>query len=298
MNWQEWYKLDFLSFVDRMDLTWIQNFTPLGVWTLPVIVSLAIALILVLVLSVTSEARKVRYRFITVGSHKLRTPLSKIKVAVSELIQKKEAADVRKESYVLEDYDERMLRQITVEANRLVGLVNLLLEVSESEQKNSNYRFEAFNIIELTRGILTSYQNSQWRNDRVFIDLEAEDGELYVKADKHRIGSVVQVLLENAITYSPAGGKITVLIKKRRKSMLISITDHGMGITEKEKRYLFTKFYRSERALSVDTEGTGVGLFLAKHIVEGHGGEMWFESMGKFKGSTFYFTLPLARKPS
>jgi len=259
------------------------------------IVAVAVFLGIVIIWYFIRESIRIQYRFLTVGSHKLRTPLSKIGVAISELIQKKEAADVRGDNYVVEEYDERMLRQIALEQQRLVGLVNLLLEVSESEIGHSKYEKNSFDLLELIQEILVGYQNGQWKNDRVFIELKSDEEKFILEADKRRIGSVIQVLLENAIIYSPAGGKITILLERHKNEVRFSIEDRGIGIEKGEKKRIFTKFYRSDKALRVDTEGTGVGLFLAKHIVEGHGGKIWFKSEGKEKGSTFYFSLPLKR---
>ncbi len=276
-----------VEFVD-----FLNSLTFLNVWFLPVVLSSFFLVAFLVVLYFTAEARSIRYRFITIGSHKLRTPLSKIKGAVAELLQKKEAANFRKESYELSDYDERMLHQIAIENNRLVGLVNLLLEVSESEKGRPKYHFEKSDMVSIVREILTSYQNSQWRNNLVFIEFQANEEYLFACIDKKRIYSVIQVLLENAITYSPAGGQVIVSIRRDKKKVIVSVQDHGIGILGNEKKYIFSKFFRSDRALHIDTEGTGIGLFLAKHIVEGHGGKLWFESQGEHEGSTFYFTLP------
>ncbi|HEY4502580.1 MAG TPA: ATP-binding protein [Candidatus Paceibacterota bacterium] len=253
---------------------------------------LGILTIGVLVFYSLYDARQIHYRFLTVGSHKLRTPLSKISVATAELLHRKEAADARKETYVFEKYDERLLRQIAVENQRLIGLVNLLLEVSETEVGHAHYDYTEFNIIKLISETLRAYQNSQWRNDRIFLEFESALKELSVYADRRRVGSAIQVLLENAITYSPGGGKIIVRVKKQRNNVIVSILDHGMGIIKSEKRRIFNKFYRGDRALRMDTEGTGVGLFLARRIIEGHRGKLWFESEGERKGSAFYFSLP------
>jgi len=200
-----------------------KTLTFLNEWFLPVVVSLFFLGILLVVLHVTSETRRIRYRFITIGSHKLRTPLSKIKAAAAELIQKKEAADSREEQYVLEDYDERMLKQIAIENNRLVGLVSLLLEVTESEEGSPKYHLEKSDVVKMVREILIGYQESQWRNNLVFLEFQASEPTLFTKVDKSRISSVIQVLLENAITYSPAGGKVTVSIRKDKKGIVVDV---------------------------------------------------------------------------
>lgn len=243
---------------------------------------------------VIREIRKVRYKFLTVGSHKLRTPLSKIGVAVAEILEAKEGADARGEKLVIKDYEKGLLHQIAIEQQRLVGLVNLLLEVSEREAGRARYIKKRFDMVLLIREILQGYQTSRWRNDRVFIDFESGENELLVCADRRRIASVLQVLLENSIIYSPSGGRIVVVLKQRKRSAIVSVLDQGIGVSKGERRHIFRKFYRGDRAFRVDTEGTGVGLFLAKHIVAGHGGKIWFESDGEGRGSVFHFSIPRA----
>ena len=276
----------------------IENLTPLGTWLLPLAVSVILAIVLVIVLYSGTKSRTVRYKFITIGSHKLRTPLSRIKVAVAELIVRKEAADKEEEQYVIGDYEDRLLRQISIDNNRLIGLVNLLLEVAEDTTGGSHYDIEAIDIVAIVRETLEAYQQSQWRNNRMFISFEATEPEIFVRADKRRITTVIRVLLENGIIYSPGGGKMTVsVLNNEHGKVRVSVADEGMGIAENERKFIFTKFYRSERALKIHTEGTGIGLFLAKRIIEGHGGKMWFESKGEYEGSVFSFTLPAGKPP-
>jgi signal transduction histidine kinase len=265
-------------------------------WELPLILSGLLAVLIALFLYTFSTTKTIKYQFLTTGSHKFRTPLSKIKVAVTELIDKKEAADTRGEQYVMEDYDERMIRQVLIEANRLVGLVNLLLEVTETERGHVRYDWNRFDIVELMREILDGYQKSLWRNDRTFLTFEVSESQLFVKADRHRISTVIQVLLENALMYTQGGGKIAISVFSQEGKVVVSVADKGIGIIDSERRYVFKKFYRSKRAIRIHTEGVGIGLFLAKRIVREHGGRMWFESEGEHRGSMFSFTLPLSKQ--
>ena len=116
-----------------------------------------------------------------------------------------------------------------------------------------------------------------------------------VAIDVERIRLVVQNLLDNAIHYTPEGGKITVGLKETEKEVEFRIQDTGIGIPQDQQKRIFTKFFRSVTAIRLETEGSGLGLFLAKNIIEAHGGKIWFESQ-EGKGSTFYFSLPVKKQ--
>jgi len=117
-----------------------------------------------------------------------------------------------------------------------------------------------------------------------------------VDVDKEKIVLAVQNLLENAVNYTKAG-KIVLAVqyKPSQKEVQIYVQDSGIGIPEDQKKRVFSRFFRSTSALKTETEGTGLGLFIAKNIVEAHGGRIWFESE-EGKGTTFYFALPLLSK--
>jgi len=102
-------------------------------------------------------------------------------------------------------------------------------------------------------------------------------------------------LLDNAIKYSPDGGTITVDAYPQDGAMIISVTDQGIGIPERERERIFEKFYRVERGDARETYGYGLGLYISKKLVEAHGGQMWVESELDV-GSTFSFTLPLVER--
>ena len=117
--------------------------------------------------------------------------------------------------------------------------------------------------------------------------------------EKERIYEVLTNLLSNAMKYSPQKSEIVVESEIKDEFIIISIKDEGIGFTEEEKERIFTQFGKIERygqGLDIETEGTGLGLYITKRIVELHGGKVWLESEGKDKGSTFYFSLPVVKK--
>ena len=110
--------------------------------------------------------------------------------------------------------------------------------------------------------------------------------------DIEKIQLAIQNLLDNALHYTKKGGKVTVEIWHDTKEVRVSFTDTGIGIPQEQQQRVFEKFFRAVNARMVDTDGSGLGLYLVHNIVEAHGGKVWFESE-EGKGSTFTFSLPI-----
>lgn len=100
-------------------------------------------------------------------------------------------------------------------------------------------------------------------------------------------------MIDNAIHYTMPGGKVTVILTGDKNEIKITVKDTGIGIPQNQQERVFSKFFRAANAMRVQTDGTGLGLFITKNIIEAHGGKIWFESE-EGKGTTFYFTLPAA----
>jgi signal transduction histidine kinase len=121
--------------------------------------------------------------------------------------------------------------------------------------------------------------------------VEADEEEFMVFGDQSRLNQVVNNLLDNAIKYSPEGGSITVRLKRRGEEIEVKVRDSGMGIPEKDQKYIFERFYRAQNAMPGTFGGLGLGLYISRQIIMEHGGKMWVESSPGM-GSSFYFTLP------
>ena len=113
-----------------------------------------------------------------------------------------------------------------------------------------------------------------------------------INLDPKLIRIVIQNLLSNSIKYTPAGGTITLTIEQKTKDVIMSVKDSGLGIPVGQQGNIFTKLFRADNVRQAETDGTGLGLYVAKAVVAGAGGKIWFTSVEN-KGSTFYFTLPL-----
>jgi len=114
-----------------------------------------------------------------------------------------------------------------------------------------------------------------------------------IKADERRLKQVMFNLLSNSAKFTPDGGEIRVVAKKEGETLVISVSDTGIGMTPQEQKRLFEAFYQASGGIKGKTPGTGLGLAITRSIVEKHGGKIWMESGGTNKGSTFTFTLPI-----
>ena len=110
--------------------------------------------------------------------------------------------------------------------------------------------------------------------------------------DVEKMKLAIQNLLDNAIRYTQPGGRVTASLKYVKKEIEFSIKDTGIGIPKDQQERVFTKFFRGANAIRLETEGSGLGLFITKNIIEAHGGKIWFESEENV-GTTFHFTIPL-----
>jgi histidine kinase len=114
-----------------------------------------------------------------------------------------------------------------------------------------------------------------------------------VYADEDRLGQVLLNLVGNALQYTAAGGRVAIRASRQRDEVYVSVTDTGIGISAEHLPHLFDRFYRVDKSRSRAGGGSGIGLTIARHLVEAHGGRIWAESPGLGKGSTLTFTLPL-----
>lgn len=133
------------------------------------------------------------------------------------------------------------------------------------------------------------------RNHKLLLEIQEDMKTLF---EKERIYDVIINLLSNAIKYTPSGGIIKINSEIKNDFYILSINDNGIGLTKDEMSKIFQKFGKIERygkGLDVISEGSGLGLYISKNIVELHGGNIWVESKGKDKGSTFYFSLPILK---
>lgn len=224
--------------------------------------------------------------FIAVASHQLRTPLTGIHWAL-ESLAKENLGESQKE----------LVDNSLTTAVKLIKTVNDLLDISKIEEGRFGYDFKEVDIIGFIEEIIDGAKILA-QQSKVKIDFrKPADTSLILTIDPQKLSIVVSNLLDNAIRYNVENGEIIVSVEKLKDKpfVKISVKDTGVGIPADQINKLFTRFFRGENVLKFATEGTGLGLFIAKNIVRRHGGEIWVESEIN-RGSTFYFTLPIDPK--
>jgi len=236
-----------------------------------------------------SETNHMKSEFVSIASHQLRTPLSIIKWYV-EFLSKKEKQI---------NFTEEQKKYIDIIGNsnqRMIRLVNDLLDISRIESGKIQVHPEPTNIVELTQNIIK--ENTIIAEQKnIKITFKAGHDIVLINVDPKRISMVVENLISNAIKYmrDNMSGRISIELSTESKKFLFSIADNGVGIPEKEQKKIFRKFFRADNTMKLKTSGTGLGLFIAKAIVESHKGKMWFVS-AENEGTTFYFNIPLKKK--
>lgn len=220
----------------------------------------------------------------SVIAHQLKSPLSASRVALKMLLDQK-FGNIKKEQRLI-------LEKIFKEQESLIGLVNsLLLEAQTSESKEQNNKV-SINLEDLVQSIAQIYRDEIKRKRISFTFNRSQSPLPKVLVNSEKIGIVIQNLLDNAVKYTPASGKIAVGITSRGKELEFYIKDSGIGIPENQKSKIFQRFSRGANAAKSKSDGSGLGLSIAKEIVESNGGRIWFESKEN-KGSTFFFSLPV-----
>jgi two-component system phosphate regulon sensor histidine kinase PhoR len=213
-------------------------------------------------------------------SHEFRTPLAGIKAMVETL---RDGAVDDKE--MAKDF----LVRIDSEVDQLTHMVAELTELSRIETGKAQLKLEPLNLNLLIDEVITQL-GPQAEKQQLSITKELTADLPSVRVDKERIRQVIVNLIHNAIKFTHPGGRITVITKVLVGSVAVDIADTGIGIAKEDLPRIFERFYKADRARS--RGGTGMGLAIAKHIVEAHGGSIWVESE-EGKGSTFTFSLPL-----
>lgn len=229
------------------------------------------------------ELQHQRDDYLAMLVHELRAPLAVIKGAADLII--KEAHALSKEQI------ETLLGQIKKSSSSLLQIVNDILDVSKIESGKFSIKKVPGDINALLKEICDYYLS--WANEKqIKINLELEAGIPQVKFDSERIKQVLNNLLSNALKFTDEYGTITVKTHLNTKNVNVYVCDTGVGIPDDMKHKLFNKFVQVTNKEPVKEKGTGLGLFIAKGIVEAHGGNIWIEDNDP-QGTKFVFTVPL-----
>jgi signal transduction histidine kinase len=167
-----------------------------------------------------------------------------------------------------------------------------MLDVSQIETGKLSLESAEFELRSMIDRVIQSLQ-LQFSSKGQHITIEMEQSDLRVRGDANRVFQILTNLLSNAYKYTPADGSIRLSAHMQEAFVRIAVCDNGVGMTQEEQGRLFTRFYRAKNRLTQTEGGTGLGLIIARSLIELHGGTIWVES-APGKGTTFFFTLPLA----
>jgi histidine kinase len=227
------------------------------------------------------KAENLRKQLIGDIAHELRTPLATIKGSMEGLMDG--VLPAGQDTY----------HQVYQEAERLQRLVDDLQDLNRVESGAIQLNFEKYPVKELVE-ITQRRLLRQFDEKGVSLILDIPDDLPKVSVDADRIGQVFINLIGNSLQYTPTGGVVTVMAEEKKNQILVTISDTGIGISSENLSYIFTRFYRVDKSRSRAGGGSGIGLTIAKHLVESHGGKIWAESPGLGKGSTISVLLPIS----
>ena len=238
-------------------------------------------------ISLRKEIDRAKTEFVSLASHQLRTPLSAIRW-YSEMLLSKYVGELneKQKQYVKEIYAGNL---------RMVELVNALLNVSRLDLGTFAIEPEDVSLVEICESVLSELMPQLTEKTQVVERIFANAPAVY-RADPKLVRIIFQNFLSNSVKYTQAGGHIAVEISTKQNMLYIRVADNGYGIPKSQHSKMFQKLFRADNVRQKDTEGTGLGMYIVKAIVEASGGQLSFDSEEN-KGTTFHVLLPLSGMP-
>ena len=238
---------------------------------------------------------KLKDEFLSFASHELRTPLTSIlgdaQLAQRDLKRQEAIASTETQAQGIQQ-TENNLDRIVHQTKRMGRLINEMLDITRIRDDMFELKTsEDLNLVELVRRVVEQMKATADRS----IVLEANEEAIRGTFDADRIEQVLNNLIDNAVKYSPPDKPVEVRIERQFNEATIRVRDQGPGISKEEQELIFKRFYRARSEDASETEGLGLGLYIAHKIVIRHGGRLWLESRPG-EGSTFYLSLPLANQ--
>lgn len=231
------------------------------------------------------ELDRIKSEFISVAAHQLRTPLSGVRWSLNLLLGGELGG--------LTDDQKKFISKAYETTDRMIGLVNDLLGADRVASDKFRYDFAPVDVLALVDDILLELTPLSTVQNIPIVIADRPKNVKKVKADAEKLRAVFQNLIENALKYSRKGGNVEILFVDRVKEIEVIVKDSGIGIPEAEKANIFQRFYRAKNAVKAAANGSGLGLYIVRSIVEKHGGKIWFESI-EDRGTTFHFTVPVS----
>jgi PAS domain S-box-containing protein len=228
---------------------------------------------------------KMKSEFISIAAHQLRTPLSAIKWSIKLILDEDEGK--------INEGQKALLTKGYASNERVINLVNDMLNVSRIEEGRFGYSFTPEDFTDALKIVLSTLEN-EIKERKIQVVVKKPDKLPLVLMDKQKIILVLQNLLENAVKYTPEEGKVEVIIDQGKKHLHVYVKDNGVGVPKEDKKKIFSKFFRASNVIRMQTEGSGLGLFICKNVIETHSGHIKFTSE-EGKGTEFSFTLPIGK---
>ncbi len=244
-------------------------------------------LVFVLLKGVSMRLKKteaLKSEFITIAAHRIRTPLTRIRWMISEVAEETGLGK-----------NNPLIRSLDKMTGNLIEASNRLLDAAEAGKSSLyyDYIFERGYFGNIVRQVVAEYSVVAVKKN-ISVTVNVEDGLPETSFDKERIETAIGAFIENAILYTPKDGSIDIEVAVKKKRIVFSIKDTGIGIPKEALPYIFSKFFRTKDAVSLDRDRAGLGLFIAREIIRRHGGKVGVESEGKNYGSRFWVSLPLS----
>ncbi|MBI2482237.1 MAG: HAMP domain-containing histidine kinase [Candidatus Vogelbacteria bacterium] len=229
-------------------------------------------------------------KFVSVTAHQMRTPLAAIKWTF-HMLSKGDLGPIT-------DDQKTFIDKGLLSTDRMIRIVNDLLLVDTSPDTVHNLNLTAVDLKQLVATIVQEFM-PQALSKKIKLQFISPDQSLpTIKADAGKLRMVVENLLDNAIKYTPVDGEVTVnlldtALNSPKPSLELVVADSGIGIKSTDQAKIFNKFFRAGNAVSMEPDGSGLGLYICKDIVKKHGGTMWFQSPINGGGTAFHLLLPL-----
>ena len=224
---------------------------------------------------------------ISIVAHQLKNPISVLKGYLEVLLSE----DLGKLNPKQKEYLSDVLENIRL----MKEIVTDLLEVSKIEAGKYELKLEATDLEKITQDVIDNFSIWAQASNCKLIFKKPGNGFPSAKADPLKIRQVIENLISNAFKYNTGGeGEIEISLRKIGNKIVFSCKDNGIGLIKEDAKKVFTKFYRSDKAIEMDSTGSGLGLYINKAIVELSGGKIWFK-LNKKRGVTFYFSLLIAK---
>ena len=234
-------------------------------------------------ISKSQEIDKAKSEFVSLASHQLRTPLTIIGL-YSEMLKSESG------SKNLTTEQKKYLNEIVNANKRMIKLVDLILNVSRIDLGVLNVVSMPIDFVEIAETIWKEFL-PQIKNKELKFEKNYDANLPILKSDPKLLEVILENLVSNAVKYTPPQGQIELSIKPKGQTMIIKVSDTGYGIPASQQNKVFSKMFRAENVLNKDADGTGLGLYMVKSIVEKMGGKIWFESEEN-KGTSFFVILP------